>query len=90
MYSAESRIIKARQYFDERDERIQISSLTCIFTGEHSQHVIEYVDQVWRCDCEEFARTHVCAHVMAMEKVLGAGVMPATFQTAATPDASRI
>lgn len=77
MYSAESRIIKAKQYFDERDERIQIQSLACLFMGEHSNHLIEYEDQNWKCDCEEFALTRVCAHVMAIEKMLGAGVNPA-------------
>ena len=77
MYSAESRIIKAKQYFDERDERIKIQSFTCRFMGEHSNHLIEYVDQDWKCDCEEFALTRVCAHVMAIEKMLGAGVIPA-------------
>lgn len=84
MYSAESRIIKARQYFDERDERIQITSLTCQFHGEHSNHVIEYRDQKWQCDCEEFTLTYVCAHVMAIEKMLGAGVTPAMMP--ATPN----
>ncbi len=77
MYSAESRIIKAKQYFDERDERIQIESFVCRFTGEHSNHLIQYVEQNWNCDCEEFALTRVCAHVMAIEKMLGAGVSPA-------------
>ena len=77
MYSAESRIIKAKQYFDERDERIHIESFACRFVGEHSNHLIRYVEQDWNCDCEEFALTHVCAHVMAIEKMLGAGVSPA-------------
>ncbi len=77
MYSPESRIIKARQYYDERDERIRIESFRCRFTGEHSNHIIEYSDQSWKCDCEEFQLTFVCAHVMAIEKLMGEGVTPA-------------
>lgn len=85
MYSAESRIIKARQYFEERDERIRIESLSCRFTGAHSNHLIEYKDQAWKCDCEEFVLTCVCAHVMAIEKMLGAGVTPAMLPEAPVP-----
>ncbi len=85
MYSAESRIIKAKQYFDERDERMQIESFTCRFVGEHSHHLIKYQEQDWNCDCEEFALTRVCAHVMAIEKMLGAGVTLAMLPAASTP-----
>lgn len=84
MYSAESRIIKARQYFEERDERIRVELLRCTFEGEHSSHVIEYENHVWKCDCEEFLRTFVCAHIMAIEKTLGAGVSPAVKPEAAS------
>lgn len=84
MYSPESRIIKARQYYEERDERIRIKSLTCHFDGEHSTHVIEYDEQSWKCDCEEFRLTHVCAHVMVIEKVLGEAVSQAMIPTEPT------
>ncbi|HMN31213.1 MAG TPA: SWIM zinc finger family protein [Caldilineaceae bacterium] len=77
MDAAASRLVKARQYAEERDHRIRVHSCEVELRGEHSNHIITYDDAVWECDCEEFVLRGVCPHVMAMEEILGASVEPA-------------
>ncbi len=72
-----SRIIKARQYAAERDERLWVNSLQVKIHGENSDHRVSYDQGSWDCDCEEFQRRSICAHVMAMEEILGEAVQPA-------------
>ncbi|RIK40415.1 MAG: hypothetical protein DCC55_15135 [Chloroflexi bacterium] len=81
MEDAASRLVKARQYADERDERIKVHSFEVELHGEHSLHTITYDDGLWECDCEEFILRGVCSHVMAMEEILGATVEPALLAT---------
>lgn len=69
-----SRIIKARQYAEERDQRIHVNSFEVEIIGDNGQHIVRYDRGQWQCDCEEFARRGVCAHVMAMEEILGDAV----------------
>jgi hypothetical protein len=76
-----SRIIKARQYAEERDQRIHVNSFEVEIRGDNGQHVVNYAQGQWQCDCEEFARRGVCAHLMAMEEILGDAV-----ETALIPD----
>jgi hypothetical protein len=80
MDSVASRIIKARQYAQERDQRIRVHQFEVEIQGEHAKHVISYdsYDQnEWHCDCEEFQLRGVCPHIMAMEEILGESVRPA-------------
>jgi hypothetical protein len=79
MESAASRLLKAQQYADERDQRLRVVSSEVELRGEHSTHTITYDATVWECDCEEFVMRGVCSHVMALEEILGDGVEPATF-----------
>ncbi len=72
-----SRIIKARQYAAERDQRIHVHSFRVEIQGENATHQVAYQEGTWDCDCEEFLRRGVCAHVMAMEEILGDAVEPA-------------
>ncbi len=72
-----SRIIKARQYAAERDERLWVNNLQVKIHGENSDHRVSYDQGAWDCDCEEFQRRSICAHVMAMEEILGEAVQPA-------------
>ncbi len=72
-----SRILKARQYAAERDERLWVNTLQVKMKGEHSDHYVSYDRGSWSCDCEEFQRRFICAHVMAMEEILGEAVEPA-------------
>lgn len=83
MDSVASRIIKARQYAQERDKRIRVNQFEVEIQGEHSNHVIRYLDSKWQCDCEEHQLRGVCPHIMAMEEILGDSVRPALMAQAA-------
>lgn len=72
-----SRIIKARQYAAERDQRLSVDSFQVNIHGENAEHQVSYDHGTWGCDCEEFQRRSICAHVMAMEEILGDAVQPA-------------
>lgn len=84
MDSVASRIIKAQQYAQERDQRIRVHTLEMEIRGEHSTHLVRYEDGKWRCDCEEFALRGVCAHEMAIETILGEAVEPALVAAASS------
>lgn len=71
-----SRIIKARQYAQER-ERIEFTHFAATFKGEHNTYQVNYDDGHWHCTCEEAARMGVCSHIMAMERIMGDSVLPA-------------
>lgn len=64
------KIEKAHRYAQER-HRISLSSFNAEFHGENGDYVLGYDDRHWRCSCETFARTRLCSHTMAMEKILG-------------------
>jgi len=85
MDSTASRIVKARQYAEERDRRIKVHSVEVELQGDNGNHLINYeaaeVGTEWNCSCEEFALREVCAHVMALEEVLGGAVEPALSNT---------
>ncbi|MCL4859784.1 MAG: SWIM zinc finger family protein [Caldilineaceae bacterium] len=84
MDAAASRLVKARQYADERDQRIRVHTFEVEINGENSNHNITYDEAVWECDCEEFVLRGVCAHVMALEEILGSAVEPAVLATPVT------
>ncbi len=85
MDSAANRILKARQYAMERDQRVKVHAFEVSLHGDNSNHVITYERGVWHCDCEEFGLRDVCSHVMAMEEILGESVEPAMMATPVTP-----
>jgi len=72
-----SRIVKARQYAAERDQRIHVNSFEVQIDGDNAIHQVSYNRGIWGCDCEEFVRRSICAHVMAMEEIMGDSVKPA-------------
>ena len=69
-----SRIIKARLYAAERDQRLWVNNLQAQIHGENADHRVSYNQGSWDCDCEEFQRRSICAHVMTMEEILGEAV----------------
>lgn len=77
MDSIANRILKARQYAEEKDKRIRVHSFEVELQGEHDTHTVGYDRGEWNCDCEEFTLRTICAHVMAMEEVMGDAVEPA-------------
>jgi len=84
MDSTASRIIKARQYTAERDERISIRNLQLDIQGDNASHSVSYAKSTWQCDCEEFIMRGVCAHVMVVEEMLDGLVDPALVATPET------
>ena len=82
MDSIANRILKARQYAEEKDERIRVDSFQVELQGEHDSHTVEYDNGMWNCACEEFVLRGICSHVMAMEEILGDAVEPAVIRVA--------
>ncbi len=64
------KIEKARRYAQERD-RIGFKSFRTTFRGENDDHVVEFDDGRWHCTCSFFAGWGVCAHTMALQRILG-------------------
>ncbi len=81
MDSAVSRILKAKQYAAERDQRVKVHSFEVELHGDNHNHIISYKAGEWSCDCEEANLRGVCAHIMAMEEILGDSVEPALLAT---------
>ena len=81
MDSAVSRILKAKQYAAERDQRVKVHSFEVELHGDNHNHLIRYNAGEWTCDCEEAQLRGVCAHIMAMEEILGDSVEPAMLAT---------
>ena len=81
MDSAVSRILKARHYAAERDQRVKVHSFEVELHGDNANHLIRYNAGNWSCDCEEAQLRGVCAHIMAMEEILGDSVEPAMLAT---------
>ena len=74
-----SKIMKAKRYANERD-RMEFTSFTVVFKGNHRDHTVTFENNRWHCTCDFFAQRGICSHTMAMEKVL-AGMLPdASFQ----------
>lgn len=66
------KIEKARRYASEPD-RIHIESLHVRFRGDHDIYDVRLVDGVWACTCHSFSALGLgtCAHIMALERLLG-------------------
>ena len=63
------KIEKANQYAAER-ERFVFKTFTIRFHGDNHEHVVNYDDKSFRCDCEYFSHHTYCAHILALEKML--------------------
>lgn len=75
-----SRVEKANRYAGER-ERIHFRNLSVDFQGSHDTHITSLIDGQWVCTCHFFSKWSTCAHVMAMQKVLG-NMLPEEARTA--------
>ncbi|MEM7130675.1 MAG: SWIM zinc finger family protein [Chloroflexota bacterium] len=80
MDSIANRILKARQYAEEKDQRIHVNSFEVVLHGEHDEHTVTYERGIWHCTCEEFTLRNICAHVMAMEEIMGDAVETAVIR----------
>jgi hypothetical protein len=66
------KIEKAHRYARE-PERIRVGELSATFHGGHDDYTIRLEEGRWTCSCHTF-ESHVvgtCAHVMAMQQILG-------------------
>ena len=74
------KIEKAHRYAQEPD-RVRFDALSASFHGGHDDYHVELRDGHWHCSCHTF-ESHVvgtCAHVMALQQILG-GMLPADFR----------
>lgn len=79
-YGMIGKIEKAKRYAQERD-RIRFETFRATFDGDNNPHTVEFVNGVWKCDCEFFARRGVCSHTMALERILE-GMLPSLVEAA--------
>ena len=63
------KIEKAHRYAQEPD-RISFNDFSVKFRGTNDDHTTCYKDNKWSCTCDFFGAWGLCAHTMAMEKVL--------------------
>jgi hypothetical protein len=64
-----NKIYKARLYAEE-PERIHILNLDVEMQGDDRLHRVTFTEDDWSCDCEYFRSHRICAHSMALERVL--------------------
>ncbi len=63
------KIEKARQYAEEKD-RVNITSFSATFKGNHDQYDVRFENGAWRCECHFFATRDFCSHTMALQRIL--------------------
>ena len=72
------KIEKANRYARETD-RISIDGLALTFRGDNDTHRVTLDADRWSCNCHYFESWSTCAHVMAIQKILG-GMLTETAQ----------
>ena len=73
------KIEKANRYARETD-RITFNEMTVIFRGDNDVHRVALDADHWDCTCHYFESWKTCAHVLAMQKILGE-MLPEAAQT---------
>ena len=73
------KIEKANRYARETD-RISFEQLSVTFRGDNDSHRVALDAGSWQCNCHYFESWKTCAHVLALQKVLGA-MLPEEAQT---------
>jgi hypothetical protein len=68
-YGMIGKIEKAKRYAEQRD-RIRIDHLEVTFIGQNNDHVVQFKDRQWQCDCDFFQTRFRCSHTMALEIIL--------------------
>ena len=69
------KIEKARQYAEEKD-RVNITSFSATFKGNHDQYLVRFEGGDWRCECHFFTTREVCSHTMALQRILDEMLTP--------------
>jgi hypothetical protein len=73
------KIEKANRYARETD-RISIDRLALTFRGDNDNHRVSLEADRWQCNCHYFESWKTCAHVLALQKILGS-MLPEDAQT---------
>ena len=79
------KIEKANRYARETD-RITVERLSLTFRGDNDTHRVSLDTDVWKCNCHYFESWDTCAHILAIQKILG-GMLPEAAQTSLFPAA---
>ena len=82
------KIEKANRYARERD-RIKVERIAVTFLGDNDTHHVSLDADDWQCNCHYFESWHTCAHILAMQKILGE-MLPEGAQTSLFPVATDI
>jgi hypothetical protein len=73
------KIEKANRYARETD-RITFDGLSVTFRGDNDTHRVAFDAGRWQCNCHYFESWKSCAHVLALQKILGQ-MLPEEAQT---------
>ncbi|MEA2026728.1 MAG: hypothetical protein U9O18_08550 [Chloroflexota bacterium] len=79
------KIEKAHRYARERD-RITVERLSVTFAGDNDAHRVILEPDGWQCNCHYFESWKTCAHIAAMQEILGV-MLPEERQTSLFPEA---
>ena len=64
------KIEKANRYARELD-RITFDRFSVTFRGDNDTHVVTLDADRWECTCHYFESWKTCAHVLALQKIMG-------------------
>ena len=65
------KIEKAHRYARELD-RITFERMSLTFRGDNDTHRVNLEPDGWRCNCHAYESWQSCAHVLALQQILGA------------------
>ena len=82
------KIEKAHRYARERD-RITVERISLTFRGDNDTHRVSLDADGWQCTCHYFESFRTCAHILALQQVLGV-MLPEDAQTSLYPAAPDI
>ena len=74
------KIEKANRYARELD-RIKFERMSLTFRGDNDSHRVRLDADGWACTCHAFGTSNDCAHVLALQKVLGSMLAESAQQT---------
>ena len=64
------KVEKANRYARELD-RISVDRLSLTFRGDNDTHRVTLDSDRWQCNCHYFESWSTCAHVLALQKIMG-------------------
>ena len=74
------KVEKANRYARELD-RIKFERMSLTFRGDNDSHRVRLDADGWACTCHTFGLSHDCAHILALQKVLGVMLSESAQQT---------